>query len=196
MLDDWKKLSGGSVEPDSFVTERFQNIHEFMLEDYQKEIYKGMTYKFVPNSNTAITFDFTPKAKPYMEKVVFFDRTCRVFWSDGVTSEATCMPNDFYDREGILGIAIAKRFLGSYTPMCEVLEEMSESNGNMVYIKKTLAQKAEIKRQKRLAIEKEKRIAAEKERQEINARRRDKRMKKAEEEYAKWVAENAKKEKE
>ena len=133
--------------------------------------------------------DGSKEKKPVMEKVIFFDRTCRVFWSDGTQTEVVCMKNDPYSEEGILGIAIAKKFLGSYSPMSEVLEGLRESNGNLVYIRLTPEQKAEIKRKEKLALEKEKRIATEKERQEINARRKEKRIKKR-------LAENEKKEEE
>jgi len=153
----------------------------------------GYTFNFTDGSTSICNTVSNTKCAPTMKKVIFFDRTCRVFWSDGVESEAICMKGDTYTREGILGIAIAKRFLGGYSPMNKVLEEMIESNGNLVYIELTPAQKAEIKEKEQLAIKKEKRIAAEKERQEINARRREKRNKKAEEEYANWVAKNAEK---
>jgi len=161
-----------------------ETIYEF--EKLMKKEIESMEY----------TFNFTPvltgsiKATPKIQKVVFFEKTCRVFWSDGVESVAVCGGEDIYTREGALGIAIAKRFMGGYNAMNEVFEGLRETNGNSVYVRLTPVQKAEIKRQKRLALEKEKRIAAEKERQEINARRREKRIEKEEKNYAEWLAEH------
>jgi len=171
-----------------------EDVFEYLVKDYGRELEKLMRKEIV---NMEYTFNFTPvladsiksQCEPNITKVIFFDRTCRVFWSDGVESEAVCMKGDTYTKEGILGIAIAKRFMGGYTPMREVLDGLKENNGNSVYIRLTPLQKADIKRQKILALRKEKRIAAEKERQEINARRKEKRMKKSEEQYKKWVAE-------
>jgi len=160
-----------------------ETIYEF--EKLMKKEIESMEY----------TFNFTPvltgsiKATPKIEKVVFFEKTCRVFWSDGVESVAVCGGEDIYTREGALGIAIAKRFMGGYNAMNEVFEGLRETNGNSVYVRLTPVQKAEIKRQKRLALEKEKRIAAEKERQEINARRRKKRVLKAKKQYNPWTEE-------
>ena len=142
------------------------------------------------NGSLTYTFEnFAPvlSVNYKIHKVVFFKKTCRVFWSDGVESIATCGKDDIYTQEGILGIAIAKRFMGGYSAMDEVIKGLRESNGNSVYIRLTPVQKAEIKRQKQLALDKENRIAAEKERQKINARRREKRIEKEEKQYAEWL---------